>query len=166
MTTKLIFKINGKIDEEKYNYVTVKHINGSIKETYAFYKLMTFNDMYKEFNDIIITDFGLENFDIIPLSNKKEKGVELFKLEKIKKYMNKPDISKFINKYFAFYVRPKNEDTNDECEADDTCPVCFTLNQNDTNRYFNCSHQICGRCFIQWRKSKSSNVSCPLCRAE
>ena len=85
MTTKLIFKINGKIDEEKYNYVTVKHINGSIKETYAFYKLMTFNDMYKEFNDIIITDFGLENFDIIPLSNKKEKGVELFKLEKIKK---------------------------------------------------------------------------------
>ena len=91
-----------------YEVITIpfKHVNGSIIQNYAINKDMTFNHMFEELKKKICYDFEFENFEIVPDSGLRERGLEL--IQSLSRFSNINDLFVYniINDDSRFYVRP------------------------------------------------------------
>ena len=154
--------------------ITFKHVNGSIIQNYAINKDMTFNHMFEELKKKICYDFEFENFEIVPDSGLRERGLEL--IQSLSRFSNINDLFVYniINDDSRFYVRPigTGSDTISsviDCQSEEdfnNCPVCTIESQINTHRYFNCSHLLCSTCYTQWSEARRDSIlTCPTCRS-
>ena len=180
MTTNEICNMQNYLDmssrEIKYiKNIAFKHVNGSIIQNYAINKDMTFNHMFEELKKKICYDFEFENFEIVPDSGLRERGLEL--IQSLSRFSNINDLFVYniINDDSRFYVRPigTGSDTISsviDCQSEEgfnNCPVCTIESQINTHRYFNCSHLLCSTCYNQWSEARRhSIVTCPTCRSQ
>jgi len=120
-------------------------------------------------------DFGVSKFEVIP-NYHSEHGLDL-KQYMMNRYENYKivNIGQVISDDRGFYVRPislTEEDISTLKEIHQriletqTCPVCLDR-VTDNRQYFNCQHEICGRCFFNWNSrmySEYRETTCPICR--
>lgn len=159
--------LNNDLQNHYTNYISFKNINGIIKH-YAILNYLNFEKFIDIIYNKIKCDYDFENiqsFEIIPLSNKRECGLEL------KDYLinNGDDLTQITSKEILhnnkyYYVITNNEKRKlilKELSEIGECPVCYI--HKKLYIYYNCFHTMCDLCHLKWKRQLGT--TCPTCRS-
>ena len=142
---------------------------------------MSMIDIYHTLQPLVRQDFGLEHFDIVLAGQTESEAAPAIILDS--RRFN--DVIR--SESCAFYIRPRSSvptfvsDTGSNTISNTIsntrsntrsntvtfdCPVCLEqVLLSNTMNPFNCSHNICNRCYTMWRNSCHLTVTCPCCRS-